>query len=55
MPKNDEILKEFDESRRDFIRKAASTSFVAPVVASFTMAGLMSRPAAAQSNSSIPA
>lgn len=52
MPKNEEILNEFDASRRSFVRKAAAAGFVAPVVATFTMSGLMARPAAAQGGNS---
>jgi hypothetical protein len=49
--KNDPISK-MPEERRDFLRKALGAGFVAPVVATFSMAGLMARPAAAQSNQS---
>ncbi|MEE2776578.1 MAG: hypothetical protein VYE73_07425 [Acidobacteriota bacterium] len=54
MSKREEALEEFDESRRDFVRKAGVAGFVAPVVASFTMSGLMARPAAAQAPNQSP-
>ncbi len=46
----EKILESIDESRRGFIRKAIGAGFVAPLVASFTMSGLMARPASAQPN-----
>jgi hypothetical protein len=48
--KRDAVLSQVDPSRRDFLQKAAGASFIVPVVASFTMSGLMARPASAQAN-----
>lgn len=48
----DKILEKVSPSRRDFVRKSLKLGFVAPVVGTFTMSGLMSRPAAAQSGNS---
>ena len=36
--------------RRDFLKKAVKVGVVAPTVATFSMSGLMARPALAQSN-----
>ena len=44
------IIERIDPARRDFIRKLASWGFVVPAVASFSMSGLMARPASAGSN-----
>ncbi len=54
MPKRDknEVIENISEGRRDFVRKAMNAGFVVPVVATFTMTGLMATPAAAQSNQS---
>ena len=52
MKKKDELVEEFEPSRRDFIRKAVGTGFTVPVIATFTMTGLMSRPAFAAQNQS---
>lgn len=46
-------LESISPSRRDFVRKSVKAGFIAPVVGTFTMSGLMSRPAAAQPNISI--
>jgi len=48
--KRESVLSQVDPSRREFLQKAAGASFIVPVVASFTMSGLMARPASAQSN-----
>lgn len=40
------------EERRDFLRKALSVGFIAPTVATFSMTGLMARPASAAPNMS---
>lgn len=45
-------LANMTPSRRQFIRNAARAGFLAPVIASFTMSGLMARPASAQANMS---
>ena len=46
--KKDQVIDSVAEDRRGFLRKAATAAYVAPAVATFTMTGLMSRPAAAQ-------
>lgn len=38
------------EGRREFLRKAAKAGIAVPAIATFSMSGLMARPAAAQSN-----
>lgn len=43
---------EIPEGRREFLRKAAKVGLMVPAVATFSMSGLMARPAAAQSNTS---
>ena len=48
MKKKDDLIEEFQPSRRDLIRKAIGAGFAVPVIATFTMTGLMSRPASAQ-------
>ena len=48
------ILENVSAPRRDFVKKAVKAGFIAPVVGSFTMSGLMARPAVAQSNLSGP-
>ncbi len=40
--KRDEIA-ELSDSRREFLKKAKAVGFAAPVVATFSMSGLMSR------------
>jgi hypothetical protein len=47
-----ELLESVSVSRRAFVSKAVKAGFVVPVVGTFTMSGLMSTPAAAQSNQS---
>ena len=47
-----EILESVSTSRRKFIKKSVKAGFSLPVVATFTMSGLMATPASAQSNSS---
>ena len=49
---NKEIIETVSTGRRDFVRKAVKAGFVVPVVGTFTMSGLMSTPAAAQTNQS---
>ncbi|MEM1110339.1 MAG: hypothetical protein AAGI11_00405 [Pseudomonadota bacterium] len=49
----EKIIDSVEPSRRDFVRKAVKAGFIAPVVGTFTMSGLMSTPAAAQSNQSL--
>ena len=48
--KQDEIITKVSPSRREFMRKAAKAGFVLPVVGTFSMSGLLARPASAQSN-----
>jgi len=47
-----ELLESVSPGRRAFVEKAVKAGFVLPAVGSFTMSGLMSTPAAAQSNTS---
>jgi len=47
-----DILESVSPGRRAFVEKAVKAGFVLPAVGSFTMSGLMSTPAAAQSNTS---
>lgn len=47
-----QLLEKVSVNRRDFVRKSLKAGFVLPVVGTFTMSGLMSTPAAAQSNQS---
>ena len=44
----EKIIDKVEPSRRDFVRKSVKLGFIAPVVGTFTMSGLMSRPAVAQ-------
>lgn len=46
----EEVIARIDPARRDFIRKLASLGFVVPAVATFSMSGLMARPASAGTN-----
>ena len=48
--KNEEITEHLPEERRSFLRKAVKAGIIVPVVATFSMSGLMGRPASAQSN-----
>ena len=48
----DNPMSKMPEARRDFLRKALGVGFIAPTVATFSMTGLMARPASAQSNMS---
>ena len=47
------VMKDLPEDRRAFLRKAAKAGIIAPAVATFSMSGLMARPAAAWSNVSM--
>ncbi len=47
------VLSEVSPDRREFMRKAAGMGFAVPVVASFSMSGLMAGPAYASGNLSI--
>ncbi len=47
------VLSEVSSDRRDFLRKAAGMGFAVPVVASFSMSGLMAGPAYASGNLSL--
>jgi len=38
------------EDRREFLKKAVKVGYMVPLVATFTMSGLMGRPQAAHSN-----
>jgi len=48
----DKLIENLPEGRRSFLKKAMTAGFVVPTIASFTMSGLMSRPAAAHPNMS---
>ncbi len=50
--KSQDVMAKMSPARRDFIRKAVSAGFVLPVVGTFSMSGLLARPASAQSNMS---
>ena len=50
--KSKEVIEKVSPARRDFVRKSVGAGFVLPAVATFSMSGLMSRPAAAVSNMS---
>ena len=45
-----EIGEDLPEERRSFLRKAVKAGMIVPAVATFSMSGLMGRPASAQSN-----
>ncbi len=51
--KSEEALTKISPERREFVRKAASAGFVLPAVATFSMSGLIARPAAAQPNGTL--
>ena len=50
--KREDIIAKVSPARREFMRKAVKAGFILPVVGTFSMSGLMARPAAAQSNMS---
>jgi hypothetical protein len=59
--KTDEVIDQVSPSRRSFVRKAVGAGFVAPIVGTFTMSGLMMSPQVANaglsggmSNQTIP-
>jgi len=43
-------VAKFRQDRREFLRKARLAGFVVPLIVTFSMSGLMTRPAAAQSS-----
>jgi hypothetical protein len=43
-------IEDLPEERRSFLRKAVRAGIVVPAVATFSMSGLMGRPASAQTN-----
>ena len=45
--KSEALIKKLPEERRHFLRKAAKAGFIIPAVATFSMSGLMARPASA--------
>ena len=47
---NDAMISTLPEERRAFLRKAVTAGIAVPAVATFSMSGLMSRPAAAQAS-----
>ncbi len=46
------VLDEVSPERREFVSKSIKAGFVAPLIGSFTLSGLMATPAAAQGNMS---
>jgi hypothetical protein len=48
----DKKLSEISPERREFVKKAVKLGFALPVIATFSMSGLMARPASAASNMS---
>lgn len=48
--KSEDVIEKISPARRDFVRKAISAGFVLPMVGTFSMSGLLARPASAQSN-----
>ena len=44
-PNTADALSRIDPARREFISKLATLGFVVPAVATFSMSGLMARPA----------
>ena len=48
--KRDETTERLPEERRAFLRKAVKAGMIVPAVATFSMSGLMGRPASAQTN-----
>jgi hypothetical protein len=48
--KKEEITEHLPEERRSFLRKAVKAGIIVPAVATFSMSGLMVRPASAQAN-----
>jgi hypothetical protein len=51
--KIEEIIEHLPEERRAFLRKAVKAGVIVPAVATFSMSGLMARPASAQSNATV--
>lgn len=47
-----EMIAKFPEERRAFLRKMVKFGFVVPAVSTFSMSGLMTRPASASNNMS---
>ncbi len=47
---SEEIIAEVSKDRRAFLRKAVKAGFIAPVVATFSMSGLMAQPSAFRYN-----
>ena len=45
-----EVIEKADPERRRFLRRAAGMGFVIPVVASFSMSGMLAGPAYAYGN-----
>jgi hypothetical protein len=48
--KREGIIASLPEERRSFLRKAMKAGMIVPAVATFSMSGLMGRPASAASN-----
>ena len=49
---DEKTLSEISPERREFVKKAVKLGFVMPAIVTFSMSGLMARPASAQSNMS---
>ena len=50
--KTEAVISKYPEERRAFLRTAAKAGFSIPVIATFSMTGLMARPASAMPNMS---
>lgn len=48
----DNNLSEISPERREFVKKAVKLGFTLPAIVTFSLTGLMARPASAQSNMS---
>lgn len=51
---SEKIIAKVSEERRAFLRKAVKVGFVVPVIATFSMSGMMGSPAAMQYNMTKP-
>ena len=48
-PRDDEVLNQVGEDRREFVRKIIAAPYVLPVITSFTLSALSAQPAMAGS------
>ena len=49
---DEQKLSEISPERREFVKKAVKLGFALPAIVTFSMSGLMARPASASSNMS---